>query len=152
MGSGSSIQIPQGSVGGLGEVVRGIGKVLEISRPTPESAADNPAAAKKVTEVLRLLSQAQHLLVQQAHQLQQQKAQVETLQKKLDVATTALAKPPGSQGKAYVLTFGKHKGRSLSMVHEMDPSYLEWAERNVAKPQFKEALTQLREKDRLTNH
>lgn len=58
-----------------------------------------------------------------------------------------LEKFEGDNDNSYLMTFGKHKGKSLNWVHEHDSSYFDWLTRNSYvqenMPKLKEAIAAL---------
>ena len=43
----------------------------------------------------------------------------------------------------YLITFGKHSGKTLPQIAELDPGYIAWAKENITREPVKSLLTQL---------
>ena len=43
----------------------------------------------------------------------------------------------------YVITFGKHSGKTLSQIAEVDPRYISWAKENMTREPVRTLLNQL---------
>ena len=44
---------------------------------------------------------------------------------------------------SYVITFGKHSGKTLPQIAEVDPGYISWAKENMTREPVKSLLTQI---------
>lgn len=52
-------------------------------------------------------------------------------------------KPDIPDINTYVISFGKHSGKTLSQIAETDPGYIAWAKENIAREPVKTLLSQI---------
>ena len=52
-------------------------------------------------------------------------------------------KPDLPDINTYVISFGKHSGKTLPQIAEIDPGYIAWAKENITREPVKTLLTQI---------